>query len=95
VVGNKLTHYVLDIAMRKWSAIKILRDNIKDKLELLNFEPSTECKSTCELLVQFGLPCKHWLYKALVDDVPIPLSLFYPRWLLDGLAVLHKRWVIS
>jgi hypothetical protein len=96
VVGDKLTHYALDIAMRKWSsATKILRDNIKDGLELLDFEPSRECKSTCELPIRFGLPCKHWLYKAFVDDVPIPLSLFHPHWLLDGPAVLHELWVIS
>ena len=59
MVGNKLTHYALDMAMHEWLATKILGDNIKDRLESLDFEPSTECKSTCELLVRFGLPCKH------------------------------------
>ena len=54
-VGDKLTYYALDIAMHKWSATKILRDNIEDGLESLNFEPGTECKSACEL----PMPCKH------------------------------------
>jgi hypothetical protein len=91
VVSDKLTHYALDMAMRKWSATKILGDDIEDRLESLDFELGTKCKSACELLIRFGLLCKHWLYKAFVDDVPIPLSLFYPRWLLDGLAVHHKH----
>ena len=25
---------------------------------------------------------------------PIPTNLFYPRWLIDGPAVLHKPWQI-
>jgi len=90
VVGDKLMHYALDIAMREWSATKILKDYIEDR-QLLDFEPRTECKSACELPIRFGLLCRHWLYKAFADNVPIPLSLFHPRWLLDGLAVLHER----
>jgi hypothetical protein len=35
------------------------------------------------------------LYKAFVDDVAIPLSLFHPRWLLDGPAFLPERWAMS
>jgi hypothetical protein len=31
----------------------------------------------------------------IADNVPIPLSLFHPRWLLDGPLVLHERWVIG
>jgi hypothetical protein len=33
-------------------------------------------------------------YKAFVEDIAIPISLFHPRWLLDGLAVLYKRWIM-
>jgi hypothetical protein len=51
VVSNKLTHYALDIVMRKWSATKVLGDNIKEQPKLLNFELGTKCKSACKLLV--------------------------------------------
>jgi hypothetical protein len=51
-------YYVLDIAMRKWFAIKVLKDYIKDK-QLLDFRLGTKCKSACKLLIQFGLPCKY------------------------------------
>jgi hypothetical protein len=92
---DKITGYALDKAMKEWSATKNMADNIEeDKLEL-QFEPGTECKLGCELPLRYGLPCKHWLYKAFIDDVAIPLSLFHPRWLLDGPAMLHERWFIS
>jgi hypothetical protein len=80
--------------MREWSATKVLGDHIEDG-QSLDFEPGTECRSACELPIRFGLPCRHWLYKVFVDNVPIPLSLFHPRWLLDGPAVLHERWTMS
>jgi hypothetical protein len=60
VVGDKLTHYALDIAMREWSATKILGDHIEDE-QSLDFELGTECKSACELPIRFELPCRHWL----------------------------------
>jgi len=36
----------------------------------------------CTLLVRFGLPCKHKLLQVVEDQVPIPYTLLYPRWLL-------------
>ena len=95
-VGDKITGYALDLAIKEWSATKIMADNIKkDQLKELHFILGTECKLGCELPLRYSLPCKHWLYKAFVDDIAIPISLFHPRWLLDGLPVLHKRWFIS
>src|ERR1700730_1239471 len=35
------------------------------------------------------------MYASVVEECPLPLSLFHPRWLFDGPAVLHKRWVMS
>jgi hypothetical protein len=35
------------------------------------------------------------MYTSVVEDCPLPLSLFYPRWLFDGPAVVYKRWVMS
>lgn len=68
---------------------------IYDDDYVMPFEPGIECKLGCKLLLRFGLPCKHWLYKAYWDDVLIPFSLFHPRWLLDSPAILRERWVMS
>jgi hypothetical protein len=95
VVGDQLTHYALRLVMREWSATKAFGDRVESKLETLNFEPGTACKFVCQLPVRYGLLCKHWLYKAFVDNVPIPLSLFHPRWLLNGPPVLYHSWDIS
>ena len=33
----------------------------------------------CELPLRWGLPCRHWMYSAFVDETPIPLSLIHRR----------------
>lgn len=97
VVSNKLIHYTLEKASQEWSETKKLTDIIEqDELYADDlFEPSTEYRLGCELPICFALLCKHQLYKAYQDDVPIPLSLFHPHWFLDSPAILHKRWVMS
>jgi hypothetical protein len=35
------------------------------------------------------------MYNSVVEDVPLPLSPFHPRWHFDGPAVLKNRWVMS
>jgi len=90
-VSDKITSYALSLAMKEWSATKLIADELEESQTELNFIPSTECKLGCELPLRYGLPCKHWLYKAFVKDIAIPISLFHPRWLLDGLAVLYER----
>jgi hypothetical protein len=42
---------------------------------------SEQCE--CELLLRFSLPCKHHLH-ACATGIPIPRSLFHPRWWLNG-----------
>jgi hypothetical protein len=91
-VGHMLTHYALDIAMKEWSAAKRLADNIEDGKEELDFELFTDCTKGCAAPARFSIPCQHWLYPAAKNGTAIPLSLFHPRWLLDGPAVLHKPW---
>jgi hypothetical protein len=31
------------------------------------------------------------MYASVVEETPLPLSLFHLRWYLDGLAVLNSR----
>ncbi|WP_375467270.1 hypothetical protein [uncultured Nostoc sp.] len=42
------------------------------------------CSLECELLMQFQLPCQCWLYRCVVDNIPIPISLIHPRWFYYG-----------
>jgi len=46
----------------------------------------------CEILEQFGLPCKHHLLRAFLSGTPIPRSLLHPRWWLQGPAILQLGW---
>jgi hypothetical protein len=43
---------------------------------------SEQCE--CELLLRFSLLCKHHILHACATGIPIPRSLFHPRWWLDG-----------
>ena len=90
-----VTHYALNIAMKEWSAAKRLADHIEEGKEELDFELFADCTKGCTAPTRFGIPCQHWLYPAACDGIPIPLSLFHPRWLLDGPAVLYEPWKMS
>jgi hypothetical protein len=35
------------------------------------------------------------MYTSIVEETPLPLSLFHPRWHLDGPAVLYSPWVMT
>ena len=95
-VKSKLTHYALELSSREWSAAKQLANDIEDRKEKeFEFDPTVGCSFGCELPVRFGLPCKHWMYSSIMKECPLPLSLFHPRWLFDGPAVIYDRWVMT
>lgn len=73
-----------------------MADDIEEgKEEEFKFDLDMGCSFGCELPARFGLPCRHWMYSSVVEDCPLPLSLFHPRWLFDGPAVLYDCWVMS
>jgi hypothetical protein len=95
-VKSKLTHYALELASAEWSTTKQLADDIEDgKEEEFELNPNVGCSFGCELPIRYSLPCRHWMYASVVEECPLPLSLFHPRWLFDGPAVLYDRWVIG
>jgi hypothetical protein len=53
------------------------------------------CPFHCELPMRQRIPCRHWMLISFKARTPLPLSLFHPRWLLDGPAVVHDRWEMS
>ena len=94
-VGGKLTHYALDIAMNEWSAAKQMAGEIEQgREEEIDYASFSECTFGCELPTRYGLPCRHWMYRGLKEDEPLPLSLFHPRWHFDGPPVVNA-WKIS
>jgi hypothetical protein len=96
VVKRKLTLYALELSMREWSTTKRMADEIDEGMEEeFEFDLDEGCTFGCELPVRYGLPCRHWMYNCLVEEVPLPLSLFHPRWLFDGLAILYNRWAMT
>jgi hypothetical protein len=44
----------------------------------------------CQLPARFRLPCKHWMMQFYTRNQPLPVSLFHPRWLLDGPPVIYS-----
>ena len=47
-------------------------------------KPTEGCMYDCELPFRYGFPCRCWLYRCVVDVIPIPISLIHPRWFFDG-----------
>jgi hypothetical protein len=86
---SKLTYYAINKTMAEWRATKDFSDAIDSSDEdPFEFDEAIGCLCECELPLRFGLPCKHWMLLFYLSKRPLPLSLFYPRWLLDGPAVV-------
>jgi hypothetical protein len=89
IARSKLTHYAIDKTMAEWRATKDFGDAINsgDKGPF-EFDKAIRCLYNCELLLRFGLLYKHWMLLFYLRGEPLSLSLFHPRWLLDGPAVV-------
>ena len=76
---GKITHHAIGLVSRELDAAKSLAERI-----LSIFPDGGSCVYDCELPLRYGLPFKCWLYKCIIDSVPIPVSLIHPRWFFDG-----------
>jgi hypothetical protein len=70
----------------EWAIIRIAVDweACKQAVSTGNTEVIANTECSCELLLRFSLPCKHYLLRAYTTGTPIPTSLFHPRWWLSG-----------
>ncbi|KAM4061907.1 hypothetical protein HRG_008824 [Hirsutella rhossiliensis] len=95
---GKVPHYVLSKLAPEWEAAKALRwgqnTEIEKEREALGALNEPGCPSACEFPLRYGLPCRHWLYEAVVRSCAIPLNLLHPRWLIDGPDVV-RGWTMS
>ena len=96
IVRGLLTHYAIRKAMVEQRATKDFADviNSGDK-EPFKFNEVVRCPSKCELPLRFSLPCKHQILLFYLSKRPLPLSLFYPRWFLDGPTVVQFQKMSS
>jgi hypothetical protein len=77
---RKLTLDALELSIRESSAAKRMADDIEEgKGEEFYFDPDKGCTFGCELPARYGLPCRNWIYTSVVEDTPLPLSLYHPR----------------
>jgi hypothetical protein len=82
---GKITSYAIDLMAPEWAAACVPRpDSI--------WEGS--CLHDCSFPVRYGLPCRHWMIRAVLDGFPLPLSLVHPRWWLSGSPVMEGRWAM-
>lgn len=71
-LANTVTYQAIDRVAPEWEATK---KGCQDGSLRALLEPCTHC----ELLVRYGLPCRHHLRQVCLDEAPIPRSLLYPR----------------
>ena len=75
-----VTHQAIELVHRELIAPKQWVFLVQDEVSQ---EPSGNiCENGRQLPKQYGLPCKFWLYRSVVADLPIPLSLLHSRWLI-------------
>jgi hypothetical protein len=90
----------LDFAAFKYLVMTISNEALKKieeewhelKVTLLANQNTDLGTCRCELLLRFGLPCKHHLKRAYLQGMPIPRSLIHPRWWLKGPVVHQSNW---
>jgi hypothetical protein len=95
IVKSLLTHYAIKLVNMEYIQAKELSDQIDRGEEcLFVLDKAIGCTFGCQLPARFRLPCKHWIMQFYIRNQPLPVSLFHPRWLLDGPPVVYS-WKIA
>ena len=84
-LADTVTYQAIDRLASEWEVTKLACQD--GSLQTL-LEPCT----SCELVVRFGLPCKHHLRQVCLEGSPIPRSLLHPRWWLYGEPIKITNW---
>lgn len=78
-IKRKITHEALNLLLREWIAAGKLAEELENSDRPCPDIENDTCKLECTLLIQFGLPCKCFLYHCLIRREPIALTLIHPR----------------
>jgi hypothetical protein len=81
----KVSRRALEMVEKEWSAMSQLMVAGQDIVVDLN-----GCE--CEILLRFGIACRHHLRRAFLDNIPIPKTLLHPRWWLNGPDITSTNW---
>ncbi len=99
LINISKTNKFLELLATEWGATKKLGDLVEsgeeEEVELIVSNEGTHCPLLCELPLRWSLPCRHWMYPAFVDVIPIPSLLIHPRWFFDGPDHLTNTWKMS
>ncbi len=74
----------LNLLLRMWISDGKLVETLTDSNKPPPNIQHDICKRKCRLPIQYGLPCKYFLYCCLVEDEIISLSLIHPCWFFYG-----------
>jgi hypothetical protein len=83
---GQVSIFALDKVAPEWEAVKQAMDI--GIIHSLSFDAACECENP----IQYSLPCRHSFKQACLDGIPIPLSLFHPRWWLNGPPITNDSW---
>jgi hypothetical protein len=93
---GKITWESLDLARPEWTEAKRLSDRVDTGEDIFEFDPAKGCQHNCTIIIQFGIPCRHWMCYFFRRALPLPVSIFHPRWLYDwDEKPLKESWVIA
>ena len=93
-IMNDVTHQCLELMLPELVAAKGLYIGVSNGEIPENRVWGSACVAGCPLPLQYGLPCRCWLYKCVKDEAKIPGSLIHPRWRFDA-PELNFRWRMS
>ena len=84
LLADTISLFAISKISSEWEATK-------DEINKGSLRPNPSC-SECELLIRFGLPCKHYLAQPFEDGAPIPRSLIHPRWWINSEPIRISEW---
>jgi hypothetical protein len=78
----KVSRWAIELLEKEWRELNTIMNNG----ELL----SESCE--CEILLRYGIACRHYLLQAFLDGTTIPKTLLHPRWWLAGPPITTPNW---
>jgi hypothetical protein len=81
LLRNQVTIQAMKLLEAEWKALEV---------DIAANRPLGDCH--CQILLRYGIACKHYLKRIYERGQPIPRSLLHPRWWLQGPIIRFKEW---
>ena len=89
---GQVTHTAIDLISIELLALTALQRDDDEAVQRLALVEPPVCQLDCTLPIQYGLPCRCFIARAINQGLALPLSLIHPRWLIDGGSKLAISW---